>query len=69
MYVSRNSGKGVGDVVQVPFSSWGYVGAPCSSADGSMVSADSGLSSTALQTLGGFVLAGVLLYVGFGGKS
>lgn len=65
MYVR---GRGVGDVVPVPFSSWGYVGSPCTQADGSAAIADgvSG-SSSALSTLGSFILAGGLLWIAFGG--
>ncbi len=67
MYVSGK--RGVGAVVPVPFSTWGYVGGPCSSPDGSMISAmadSSGISSSTLS-IGALILGGVLLYAAFGG--
>ena len=66
MYVPGK--RGVGDVVKVPFSSWGYVGSKCSAPDGSMISADgtSSGSSSAL-TWAGLLVGGILLYSAFGG--
>jgi len=65
MYIGGK--RGMGAVVSVPFGTWGLVGTPCQSSDGSVIAADgSVMGSSSALTWAGLLVGGILLYSAFG---